>query len=266
MIILNSKNKDADLEFLIEGERKVLFCLSFKCLLIQLFERDVLDKMNFRAIINLIFRKYSLHYNLYNFLISQWYQPSFVLMHQWKSKIFLFSNFNLLVFHFLFFLVFHSVSFIFNIFPVLAPTSPVWTCWPVFFRLESFIQLKELFWWLILGHMIDSDGSSAYFRSIEIVNSQNSWPLILICQKGKTFWFSSDFITSKPQINNFSKLRENYCNISFIHLVIEISNKNIGAVILNKEKCTSLCQDPLPLILFFISFRLYLSIFFVVCI
>ena len=108
----------------------------------------------------------------------KWYQPSFVLMHQSKSKTFLFSNFNLLIFHFVFFLIFYS--FVFIILPVLAPSSPIWTCWSVLFRLEPFIQLKELFWRLIFGHMIDSDCSSAYFRSIEIINSQNSWPLILI--------------------------------------------------------------------------------------
>lgn len=62
---------------------------------------------------------------------------------------------------------------------------------------------------LVLPDMIDSEGSTKYFGSREIVDSQNSRTLVFVLQKCETLGFPSLFITNKIDVQNFAILTEN---------------------------------------------------------
>lgn len=114
--------------------------------------------------------------------------------------------------------------------------------------------------------MVDSYSPTTNFDSIEVVNSQNCRPLVFVGQKSKPPGLARNLISGESKINYFSELREDDSDIPLVHSVVEVSNKNVSAIVLIKSLFTSECQEALMLVLFLSSFRLYRSIFLILCI
>jgi len=260
-MILESKDEDILVIIFFIVFRKFILNFRFSCFLEEFLYHYVFLKLYLDTHLNLVFRKHL--YLFFHIAINyKGYYLSYLKIIKETSPL----SRSVFMFWFLLVIILQLYFLLLALLPILAPTFPIWTCRPVLFTLESLVYLQKFFRRFIFFNMVYSYNSTAYLCPIEIINSQNRWSLVFICQKCKSFGFASYLISCKSQINYLSKLWKDNRNISLTHSIIETSHVNVSAIILHKKPITSECHEADPLMLFLSSLRLNLSMFFILCI